>query len=93
MVKQAPPFTADQTRRLRIEGSFWLKCLREAEGLSQRQLHVLVAPSSPRTVISGIEIGRSSIPIEQYEVWSQVLGIPLQKFVVQILFYNDTVMR
>ena len=70
MVKQGPPLTAEQTRVLRVEGGCWLKGFREASGLSQRQLHVLVALEFPRTIISAIEMGRTSIATEKNEVCS-----------------------
>lgn len=84
---QVPP--AEQMLALRQEGGRWLKAKRKACGLSQRQLHALVAPTSPRTIISSIENGRLSIPTERYEDWANALGLDL-KFLTQVLiqFYD-----
>lgn len=81
--------TAEQMLALRKEGGRWLKARREAAGLSQRQLHALVAPTSPRTIVSSIENGRLSIPTERYEDWATALGLH-PKVLTQVLiqFYD-----
>ncbi|KAB1077836.1 helix-turn-helix transcriptional regulator [Methylobacterium soli] len=52
-----------------------MKRLREAQGLSQREMCALVG-AGIYTFISQIETGRGRIPPEKLRVWAEALGLP-----------------
>ena len=60
----------------------WLKSLREARGISQRDLAQKVGVDH-YTFISQVEVGRGRIPPDRYRAWVQVLGVPAREFVLK----------
>jgi len=80
----------ESVRRLRQEAGLWLKQLREARGLSQRDLANLVGVDY-YTFISQIESGRGRIPPDRYAVFSKSLGVDPAVFVRTILRYYDPI--
>lgn len=75
---------------LRREAGLWLKELREKRGISQREMAEMVGVLY-YTYISQIETGRGKVPVDSYETWANVLGVPTRDFVRQILRYYDPV--
>jgi ribosome-binding protein aMBF1 (putative translation factor) len=75
---------------LRREGGRWLKDLREAAGLSQRQLAAKV-DAEYYTFISQLETGRGRIPPDRYADWAKALGVRPKDFVRQIMRYYDPI--
>ncbi len=79
--------SAIEVQGLRREGGRWLKELREAVGLSQRQLANNVG-ADYYTFISQLETGRGRIPPDRYSDWAKALGVNDKEFVREILrFY------
>jgi ribosome-binding protein aMBF1 (putative translation factor) len=78
----------DEILQLRREGGRWLRELREATGLSQRQLADRLG-IEPYTVISQLETGRGRIQPERYRDWATALGAQPQAFVRNLLRYYD----
>ncbi len=81
--------TAD-VQDLRREGGRWLKSLREAAGLSQRQLASKVG-TEHYTFISQLETGRGRIPPDRYLDWADALGVAAKPFVQEVLRYYDPI--
>ena len=79
-----------QTQELRREAGLWLRQLREARGLSQRQLAQLVEVDY-YPFISQLETGRGRIPAEKYRLWADALGIPVRDFVSHLLQFYDPI--
>ncbi|KAB1068003.1 helix-turn-helix domain-containing protein [Methylobacterium planeticum] len=77
-----------EVQELRREGGRLLKHLREARGLSQRELCALVG-AGVYTFISQIETGRGRVPPEKLRVWAEALGLPAADFAKTILPYYD----
>jgi len=75
---------------LRKRGGSWLRRLREAAGLSQRDLAQRVDIPA-YTFISQIENGRGRIPPDQFEIWAKALNVPLAKFAKEQLRFYDPV--
>lgn len=84
--KQADRLTVE----LRREAGKWLKGLREARGLSQRELAAMVG-TEYYTFISQLETGRGRIPPDRYIQWAEALGIEPRKFVRRLMRYYDPV--
>lgn len=82
--------SASEVQDLRREGGRWLRELREAAGLSQRQLAAKVG-ADYYTFISQLETGRGRIPPDRYVDWAQALGVVERTFVREILRYYDPV--
>lgn len=80
--------SSPEVQELRREGGRLLKRLREAQGLSQRELCALVG-AGVYTFISQIETGRGRIPPEKLRVWAAALGLPAADFAKMILPYYD----
>ena len=76
--------------QLRQEAGRWLKSLREARGLSQRDLARLVS-AEYYTFISQLENGRGRIPPDRYADWAGALEIPAREFVKTLMRYYDPV--
>jgi transcriptional regulator with XRE-family HTH domain len=77
-----------ETRTLRLAGGDWLRSLREARGLTQRQVaDQLGFPLY--TFISQLENGHGRVPPDRYRDWANVLGIEPKLFVQNILKYYD----
>jgi transcriptional regulator with XRE-family HTH domain len=81
---------ASEAAQLRREAGRWLKGLREAKGLSQRELARRLAIEY-YTFISQIESGRGRIPPERYETWAAALDVDLRYFVRTLMSYYDPV--
>ena len=58
-----------EVQELRREGGRYLRELREARGLSQRQMATLIGADF-YTFVSQIETGRGRIPPDRYRVWA-----------------------
>lgn len=82
--------SAAEVQDLRREGGRWLKELREAGGLSQRQLAAKVG-ADYYTFISQLETGRGRIPPDRYLDWAQALGVDGKDFVREILRFYDPI--
>jgi transcriptional regulator with XRE-family HTH domain len=79
-----------EAQRLRQEAGQWLRDLRKARNLSQRDLARLVHVEY-YTFISQIEAGKGRIPPDRYTVWAEALGVAPREFVKTILRYYDPV--
>lgn len=75
---------------LRQEGGRWLKSLREAAGLSQRQLAQRVGVDY-YSFISQLETGRGRVPPERYAAWAKALNVDTVEFVKTLMSYYDPV--
>lgn len=82
--------SAAEVQDLRREGGRWLKEMREAAGLSQRQLAAKVG-ADYYTFISQLETGRGRLPPDRYVDWARALGIPEKAFVREILRFYDPI--
>ena len=78
----------DQRHDLRMQVGQWLKELREARGLSQRDLSNLTG-GGYYTFVSQIEAGRGRIPPERYPDWACALGIKPHEFAKQMLRFYE----
>lgn len=77
-------------QRLREEGGAWLKKMRLAAGLSQREL-ALAVDVKYLTFISQIEAGRGRVPYERYLEWATALRMDPREFVATIMSYYDPI--
>jgi transcriptional regulator with XRE-family HTH domain len=75
---------------LRRAGGAWLRELREARGLSQRELAKIIG-AEYYTFVSQLETGRGRVPPDRYKVWADALGVNPKAFVTQLLSYYDPV--
>jgi len=75
---------------LRHKAGQWLKKLREAQGLSQRQLAAAVGVEY-YTFISQLETGRGRIPTDRCLLWAKALGVKPKHFVQALMRYYDPV--
>ncbi len=80
----------DDVQELRKEAGRWLKQLREAKGLSQRQVAEATG-TEYYTFVSQLETGRGRIAPEKYESWAQTFGVEPKLFVKTLLRYYDPV--
>ena len=72
----------------RAELGIWLRALREARGISQRQLaEELVLPHY--TFISQLETGRGKIPAARYCDWARALRQEPRDFMMVLLRYYE----
>lgn len=76
--------------QLRREGGRWLKELREAAGLSQRQLAERIGVEY-LTFVSQIESGRGRVPPDRYKAWAEAVGLPPAEFVRGLMRYYDPI--
>lgn len=90
MYTNAQRRSLEEVQELRKEAGRWLRELREARGLSQRQL-AEKTDCEYYTFISQLETGRGRIPPDRYRVWADALGIDARVFVRQLLAYYDPV--
>lgn len=74
----------------RHDAGLWLKGLRESQGMSQRNLADKL-DLDYYTFISQLENGRGKIPASRYRSWADALGIDVQVFVKELLFYYDPI--
>ncbi|KQP89788.1 helix-turn-helix transcriptional regulator [Methylobacterium sp. Leaf113] len=75
---------------LRREGGRYLKELREARGLSQRQLANLVG-AEYYTFISQLETGRGRIPPDRYRAWAEALDVDPKDLVQSLMRFYDPI--
>ncbi|MCJ2074292.1 helix-turn-helix domain-containing protein [Methylobacterium sp. E-016] len=90
MYAQQTKLATEETQVLRREGGCYLRALREARGLSQRQLAKLLNYEF-YTFISQIETGRGRIPPDSYRIWAVALGVDVQDFVRNLMRFYDPV--
>jgi len=86
----AQKLSSDDVAKLRREAGHWLKKLREARGLSQRDLAARVGIDY-FTFISQLESGRGRIPPDRYRAWAQALGVEVREFVVHLMQFYDPI--
>ena len=77
-----------ETPALRLDAGAWLKQLREAAGLSQRDLANMLHLEY-YTFISQLENGRGKIPSNRYREWAGALKVDQKIFVKTMLMYYD----
>lgn len=77
-----------EVQDLRKEGGRWLRGLREAAGLSQRELAAKIG-AEYYTFISQLETGRGRIPPDRYRQWAEALEVPVRQFVQDLMRYYD----
>jgi transcriptional regulator with XRE-family HTH domain len=82
--------SATEVQDLRREGGRWLKDMREAAGLSQRQLAAKVG-ADYYTFISQLETGRGRIPPDRYTDWAKALGMADKDFVREVMRFYDPI--
>ncbi|MDO9427134.1 MAG: helix-turn-helix transcriptional regulator [Methylobacterium sp.] len=75
---------------LRREGGRYVRELREAAGLTQRQLAALIKVEF-YTFVSQIETGRGRIPPHSYQLWADALGVDVKDFVLDLMRFYDPV--
>ena len=80
--------SATEVQDLRREGGRWLKELREAAGLSQRELAAAVG-ADYYTFISQLETGRGRVPPDRYMQWAAALRLDPRDFVRELMRYYD----
>ena len=77
-------------QELRREGGRYLRELREAAGLSQRQLAASIGVEF-YTFVSQIETGRGRIPPDSYRIWAKALRVEPREFVQTLMRFYDPV--
>ena len=82
--------SAEEVQELRREAGRRLRDLRDARGLSQRQLAEAVG-AEHYTFVSQLETGRGRIPPDRYRVWAEALGVDVRDFVYMLMRYYDPV--
>ena len=82
--------SSEQVVKSRCEGGQWLRGLREARGLSQRQLADKVGVEY-YTFISQLECGHGRIPPDRYRMWATALDIEARHFVRLLMHFYDPV--
>jgi transcriptional regulator with XRE-family HTH domain len=90
MYSNPQKLSSNEVLELRREAGRWLKELREAQGLSQRNLADLV-DAEYYTFISQLESGRGRIPPDRYLLWAEALGVEPRLFVRRLMRYYDPV--
>lgn len=78
----------DEVAALRKEGGAWLRELRNAAGLSQRDLSKIVGLDY-YTFISQIESGRGRIPPAMVGKWAAALKYPIREFAINLMKFYD----
>ena len=81
---------SEAVQELRREGGRYVRELREAAGLSQRQLAAKIGLDF-YTFVSQIETGRGRIPPDSYRTWAEALGIDVRTFVQDLMRFYDPV--
>ena len=80
----------EESREHRLILGAWLRDLREARGLSQRELSEVLGLDY-YTFISQLENGRGKIPSSRYRDWANALGQDPRMFVRKLLMHYDPV--
>ena len=88
MLAELHKTTPQESREQRAALGLWLKTLREAEGLSQRDLADRLSLDY-YTFISQLENGRGKIPAHRYAEWAVALGQDPKLFVKTLLKYYE----
>lgn len=78
----------DEVLNLRKEGGAWLRELRVAAGLSQRDLSIEVGLDY-YTFISQIESGRGRVPPTMVGKWAAAVKYPIREFAINLMKYYD----
>lgn len=81
---------ASDTTELRQAAGVWLKEMREARGISQREL-ARILNLEYYTFISQLENGRGRIPADRYRDFAAALGLDEKVFVKTLLMFYDPV--
>lgn len=90
MLAEVNKFTPEDSKEHRAILGHWLKSLREAEGLSQRELAERLNLDY-YTFISQLENGRGKIPSYRYGEWAAALNQEPRQFVRKLLKYYEPV--
>ena len=80
----------EESREHRLILGAWLRDLREARGLSQRELSDVLGLDY-YTFISQLENGRGKIPSSRYRDWANALGQDPRMFVRKLLMHYDPI--
>lgn len=88
MLAELHKSTPEENKEQRATFGLWLKALREAEGLSQRDLADRLSLDY-YTFISQLENGRGKIPAHRYGEWAAALGQDPKSFVKTLLKYYE----
>lgn len=88
MIGQANSVNPEKVHDLRVEMGKWLRQLREAQGLSQRDLAKRLNLDY-YTFISQLENGRGRIPPSRYSEWADALNVRAGDFVRKVLYYTE----
>ncbi|RMF17304.1 MAG: XRE family transcriptional regulator [Alphaproteobacteria bacterium] len=88
MLAELHKTTPEESREQRLALGHWLKSLREAQGLSQRELADRLGLDY-YTFISQLENGRGKIPAHRYAEWAEALGQEPRAFVKTLLRYYE----
>jgi len=80
----------EDTVRLRREGGAWLRSLREAAGLTQRELANAIGVDY-YTFVSQLEAGRGRVPPAHTEAWAKAVGIPPRELVLGMMKYFEPI--
>ena len=88
MLAESHKFTPEEAKEPRATLGLWLKSLREAAGLSQRDLADRLSLDY-YTFISQLENGRGKIPAHRYVEWAQALEQNPKSFVRELLRFYE----
>lgn len=72
----------------RKEGGAWLRGLREAAGLSQRELSKALGLEN-HGIVSQIESGRIRMASDLIARWAEAVNHPARTFAINLMKYND----
>ncbi|MGJ3258390.1 MAG: helix-turn-helix domain-containing protein [Rhodospirillales bacterium] len=78
----------EEARKLRKEGGKWLKGLRKAAGLTQRELANKVGLDY-YTFISQVENGTGRVPPDMLEKYAEAVGMSSFDFTKRLISYYD----
>ena len=90
MIESHHKATPEESKEHRLILGAWLRDLREARGLSQRDLSEALGLEY-YTFISQLENGRGKIPPRRYRDWANALGQDPRTFVRKLLMHYDPV--
>ena len=90
MIASQRKASPEESKEHRLELGAWLRELREAQGLSQRDLSDALGLDY-YTFISQLENGRGKIPSSRYRDWANALGQDTKTFVRKLLMHYDPV--
>ncbi len=89
MFSKAKTAGIGENHELRVAAGIWFKSLREAAGLSQRDLANRLNLDY-YTFISQLENGRGRIPANRCRDWAKALQVDPHYFAKNLLSYYDT---